>query len=61
FDIETLRSLYPGGPADYLERFTAALDIAITSGFLLTADREEILGIAAVTAADAFRTAADGA
>ncbi|MCG5434550.1 hypothetical protein LV457_19975, partial [Mycobacterium sp. MYCO198283] len=25
FDIETLRSLYPGGPADYLERFTAAL------------------------------------
>ena len=28
---------------DYLERFTASLDSAITSGFLLAADRAEIL------------------
>ncbi|MFZ0907093.1 MAG: alpha/beta hydrolase domain-containing protein [Mycobacterium sp.] len=52
FDIATVRRLYPGGAADYLERFTAALDSAIQSGFILAADREEILQLAAATFPD---------
>ncbi|MCV7398674.1 hypothetical protein H7K24_00690 [Mycobacterium fragae] len=48
FDAATLRSLYPGGATDYLQRFTAALDSAIQAGFILPADREEILKIAEV-------------
>jgi hypothetical protein len=47
FDAETLHRLYPGGSPDYLERFTVALDGAVDSGFLLAADREEILELAA--------------
>ncbi len=47
FDTATLRRLYPGGPTEYLERFTAALDTAIQSGFILQADRAEILELAA--------------
>ncbi|WP_396925405.1 alpha/beta hydrolase domain-containing protein [Mycolicibacterium sp.] len=49
FDAETLARLYPGGRTDYLERFTAALDEAIAGGFLLAADRAEILELAAAT------------
>jgi hypothetical protein len=49
FDTATVRRLYPGGAADYLARFTAALDSAIQSGFILAADREEILQLAAAT------------
>ncbi|MGB6762837.1 alpha/beta hydrolase domain-containing protein [Mycobacterium sp.] len=49
FDAATLRRLYPGGAADYLERFTASLDSAMQSGFILAADREEILQLAAAT------------
>jgi len=49
FDAETLRALYPGGPAEYLERFTVALDRAIASGFIVAADREEILELAAAS------------
>jgi len=49
FDAATVQRLYPGGVADYLERFTASLDAAIQSGFLLAADREEILELAAAT------------
>ncbi|BBY63428.1 alpha/beta hydrolase domain-containing protein [Mycolicibacterium helvum] len=49
FDTETLARLYPGGRAEYLERFTAALDAAIGGGFLLAADRLEILELAAAT------------
>ncbi len=49
FDADTLRRLYPGGAADYLERFTASLDSTIRSGFILAADREEILQLAAAT------------
>ena len=45
----TVQRLYPGGVADYLERFTASLDATIQSGFLLAADREEILELAAAT------------
>jgi hypothetical protein len=52
FDTATVRRLYPGGVAEYLERFTAALDSAIQSGFVLAADREEILQLAAATFPD---------
>jgi hypothetical protein len=46
FDDDTLRRLYPGGSLDYLQRFTEALDRAIEAGFLLAADRSEILQLA---------------
>jgi hypothetical protein len=49
FDAGTLRTLYPGGSAEYLERFTAALDQAIDSGFIVAADRGEILELAAAS------------
>jgi hypothetical protein len=49
FDAATVQRLYPGGAAEYLERFTAALDSAIGSGFILAADRAEILELAAAT------------
>jgi len=49
FDSSTLQRLYPGGLSEYLERFTASLDQAIESGFLLAADRAEILELAAAT------------
>ncbi len=47
FDAATVRRLYPNGVQDYLTRFTAALDAAIESGFILPADRAEILELAA--------------
>jgi hypothetical protein len=49
FDAATVRRLYPGGATDYLKRFTAALDSAIESRFILAADRSEILDIARAT------------
>ncbi|MBW0013848.1 alpha/beta hydrolase domain-containing protein [Mycobacterium sp.] len=49
FDAATLRRLYPGGVDEYLENFEAALDRAIDSGFILQADRAEILQLAAAT------------
>jgi hypothetical protein len=49
FDAATLSRLYPGGPTEYLESFTAALDTTIQSGFILPADRAEILRLAAAT------------
>ncbi|OBJ10106.1 alpha/beta hydrolase domain-containing protein [Mycobacterium sp. 1465703.0] len=49
FDAATIRRLYPGGSTEYLERFTAALDASIGSGFILPADRAEILQLAAAT------------
>lgn len=49
FDDATVRRLYPGGAGEYLERFTAALDRAIQSGFILAADRAEILELADAT------------
>lgn len=49
FDAATLRRLYPGGAGQYLERFPAALDEAIDAGFILPADRAEILQLAAAT------------
>lgn len=49
FDADALSRLYPGGKADYLERFTAALDKTIEEGFILAADRAEILELAAAS------------
>ena len=49
FDAAALRLLYPGGTREYIEQFTAALDTAIKSGFILSADRAEILELAAAT------------
>jgi hypothetical protein len=42
-----LAALYPGGAASYLARFEGSLDEAIAAGFLLAADRAEILAVAA--------------
>lgn len=47
FSAETLADLYPGGRADYLARFDAALEEAIARGFILAADRDEIRALAA--------------
>lgn len=52
FDANTIRRLYPGGGMQYLESFTAALDVAIAAGFILPADRAEILQLAAATFPD---------
>jgi alpha/beta hydrolase family protein len=49
FDAATVTRLYPNGADEYLQRFTAALDGAIESGFILPADRAEILQLAAAT------------
>jgi hypothetical protein len=49
FDAATLRALYPRGAAEYLVRFTDALDRAIAAGFIVQADRAEILELAAAT------------
>jgi len=49
FDAGTVRRLYPGGSTQYLGSFTTALDTAIQSGFILPADRAEILQLAAAT------------
>jgi hypothetical protein len=49
FDSATLQRLYPGGAEEYLKSFTTALDGAIESGFILPADRAEILQLAAAT------------
>jgi hypothetical protein len=47
FDQGQVKRLYPGGVAQYLERFESRLDGAIEAGFILEADRREILGVAA--------------
>jgi hypothetical protein len=49
FDTAARSALYPRGSAEYLERFTEALDRAVDSGFIRPADRAEILEIAAAT------------
>jgi hypothetical protein len=46
YDQATLDRLYPGGKADYLKKFQGALDSAIKNGFILPADRQEILSLA---------------
>jgi hypothetical protein len=47
FDAATLARLYPGGKAEYLAKFSRALDAAIARGHILAADRAEILATAA--------------
>lgn len=49
FDAAKVARLYPGGASEYHERFAKSLDRSIQSGFLLPADREEILELAAAT------------
>jgi hypothetical protein len=48
-DAAELAKLYPGGKAEYLKRFSASLDTAIKDGFILPDDKDEILGIAALS------------
>jgi hypothetical protein len=47
FDAAKLQALYPGGKGEYLKAFEASLDRTIAAGFLLPADRSEILALAA--------------
>jgi hypothetical protein len=49
FDDDTRARLYPGGKSEYLERFTESLDATIRAGYLVRADRAEILELAAAT------------
>jgi hypothetical protein len=49
FDTAARSALYPRGSAEYLERFTEALDRAVDSGFIRPADRAEIVELAAAT------------
>lgn len=49
FDRRRLADLYPGGRADYLEKFAAALNSAISYGHILVEDKAQIEALAAVT------------
>ena len=49
FDDATRSRLYPGGKSEYLERFAESLDATIRAGYLVRADRSEILELAAAT------------
>jgi alpha/beta hydrolase family protein len=49
FDDNTRNRLYPGGKTEYVRRFTEELDATIRAGYLLRADRSEILELAAAT------------
>jgi hypothetical protein len=46
YDPAALVQFYPGGQAQYLREFQAALDKTIQAGFILPADRAEILALA---------------
>jgi len=48
-DATTLNGLYPGGKDDYLHKFSASLDRTILAGYILIADRQEILDLAALS------------
>ena len=47
YDAATLAKLYPGGKADYLKRFDAALGASVKAGFILPADQAEAHDLAA--------------
>lgn len=49
FDATTVSKLYPGGVTEYLNRFSTALDTAIEAGFIMPADRQEIIKISAAS------------
>ena len=61
FDAALLGQLYPGGAEEYLQRFTAVLDDAIAAGFLLAADRAEILELAQACFPSGVESATGGA
>lgn len=46
FDKNKLDKLYPGGRDEYMKKFEAALDQQIKAGFILPADKQEIIEIA---------------
>lgn len=46
FTQAALAKLYPGGKTEYLQKFQASLTEAIAKGFILAADRQEILELA---------------
>lgn len=48
FDQAALSRLYPGGKADYMAKFTRALDRSIRAKHILPETRQEILDIAAI-------------
>jgi len=48
FDASMLDRLYPGGKREYLKKFEDSLSSAIKAGFILPADKPEILGLAAI-------------
>jgi Alpha/beta hydrolase domain len=48
FDATTLDRLYPGGKREYMKKFEGSLASAIKAGFILAADRQEILDLAAI-------------
>ena len=48
FDSAHLERLYPGGKREYLLKFEASLDSAIAAGFILSADKQEILQVASI-------------
>ena len=52
FDAATLKRLFPGGKDDYLRKFEGSLDQAVRAGFLLAADRQEILDLARLSFPD---------
>lgn len=49
FSADQLATLYPGGKAEYLLKFRVALKSAIAAGFILPADEQEILALAATS------------
>jgi hypothetical protein len=49
FDAATLDRLYPGGKKQYLTLFQRSLDASIKAGFIVPADRQEILDVAAAS------------
>jgi len=46
FGPEMLAERYPSGEAQYLTLFEQSLDNVIKEGFILSTDREEIMGLA---------------
>jgi hypothetical protein len=49
FSPEQLEHMYPGGRQSYVERFGKSLDDAVAKSFLLDADAEEIIQLAAAS------------
>jgi hypothetical protein len=47
FNAAALAKLYPGGQPEYVDKFSASLKSAISAGFILAADEEEIKALAA--------------